>query len=222
MQIVPAILENNLDEVAKKLAIIQEDGNFKIAQIDITDGQLVENLTVTPMDLADLDFGDLKIDWHLMTEEPLDYVWEIAAQETKLPTRAVFGQIERMSDQNAFLKAARERGFTAGLALDLDTPIDSITEAAWSEIEEILLLTVPMGKQGQNFIPTIWEKVEELRTEIKARGLKIKIGLDGGIRPDQLKKIKEEQIDQAVIGSFLWQGTFGTQAEIVETVSEEK
>ncbi len=215
MQIIPAILENDLSEVAEKLAIVQADGNFKTVQIDITDGQLVENLTVTPMDLASLDFGDLKIDFHLMTEEPLDYVWEIAAQEGALPTRAVFGQIERMGDQIAFLKAARERDFVAGLALDLETPIDSITEAAWREIDEVLLLAVPMGVQGQKFSAAIWTKVKELQTEIAARHLKIKINLDGGIKPEQLKELKETQIDQAVIGSFLWAGSFDTQVEMM-------
>lgn len=216
MQIIPAILENDLSEVAKKLAIVQADGNFKTIQIDITDGQLVENLTVTPMDLATLDFSEVKVDFHLMTEEPLDYVWEIAAQEGALPTRAVFGQIERMGDQVAFLKAARERGFVTGLALDLDTPIDSIAEAAWREIDEILLLAVPMGIQGQEFSPTIWAKIKELQTEISARRLKIKINLDGGIKPERLKDLKEAQINQAVIGSFLWKDEFAKQTEILE------
>ncbi len=223
MQIVPAILESEIGAVAEKISIVQKDNHFNVIQIDIADGQLVENLTVTPLDLSLLDFGSLKLDFHLMTEDPLDYVWELAAQEPSLPVRAVFGQVERMSDQNAFLKAVRERGWTTGLALDLETPIDSIKESSWEQIDEILLLAVPMGSQGQTFDSEVLIKIAELKEEIKTRKLKIKINVDGGIKPEQLKELLTLQIDQAVIGSFLWSGEFEkkeTELQIDEVETE--
>ncbi|MDO5561254.1 MAG: hypothetical protein Q4G02_00550 [bacterium] len=217
MQIVPAILESNLDQVAEKLEIIKTDGHFGVVQIDITDGQLVPQLTVTPLDLVDLDYGQLKLDFHLMTEEPLDYVWELAAQEPILPVRAVFGQVERMGEQKAFLQAVRERGWKSGLALDLETPIDSINENAWTELDEVLLLAVPMGAQGQIFDSEVLIKAKELQEEIRARNLEIKISIDGGVKPEQLKELKDLNIDQAVIGSFLWSGDFDLKADELDT-----
>lgn len=213
MQIVPAILESNLDQVIEKLEIVKADGHFGVVQIDITDGQLVPQLTVTPLDLVDLDYNQLKLDFHLMTEEPLDYVWELAAQEPALPVRAVFGQVERMGEQKAFLQAIHERGWTSGLALDLSTPIDSIDENAWAELDEILLLAVPMGAQGQTFNSEVLIKAKELQDEIRTRNLEIKISIDGGVKPEQLRELKDLKIDQAVIGSFLWSGNFDTKAD---------
>ena len=212
LQIVPAILESDPAAVATKLEIVKIDNHFGVVQIDIADGQLVPALTVTPLDLADLNYGNLQLDFHLMTEEPLDYVWELAAQEPTLPVRAVFGQVERMGDQKAFLQAVRDRGWRSGLALDLETPIDSIDENAWSELDEVLLLAVPMGEQGQMFDSDVLLKIKELQEEIAARDLEIKISVDGGVKLEQLKELKELKINQIVIGSFLWSGDFEKKA----------
>lgn len=222
MQVTPAILENDVGEVAEKLAIVTADGNFKVVQLDVADGQLTDSLTVTPLDLSLVNWGDLKVDFHLMTEEPLDYVWEIAAQEPALPVRAVYGQVERMGEQTAFLRAVRERGWTAGLALDIETPVDSIRESAWAEIDEILLLAVPMGSQGRTFDSEVLVKVKELQEEIAGRGLAIKIGVDGGIKPAQLKELQTVGVDMVVIGSFLWAGEFEQQEAAINKVEQEK
>lgn len=215
MQIVPAILESDLNQVAEKLAIIKADNHFGVVQLDIIDGHLLPTITVTPLDLSALDFQDLQLDFHFMTDEPLDYIWELAAQTPSLPVRAVFGQIEHMSDQAAFLQAARDRGWQAGLALDLDTPIDSLDEAAWPLLDEVLLLAVPMGAQGQSFNSGVLLKIKELQTEIAARHLSIKICIDGGVKPEQLKLLQPLHPDHIAIGSFLWSGDFANQADEV-------
>jgi pentose-5-phosphate-3-epimerase len=212
MHIVPAILETSIPQVQDKLDIVAADGNFSTVQIDIADGPLVPTLTVTPLDLVGLDFASIQLDFHLMTEDPLDYVWEIAAQGQQLPVRAIFGQVERLSDQAAFLRAIRDRGWRSGLALDLDTPLDSIDDSSWAQLDEILLLAVPMGRQGQVFSPQIFAKIDELHQELAVRRLSAQIVIDGGIKPPLLARLAQAQVNTLVIGSFLWENDFTSQA----------
>lgn len=220
MRIIPAILETDPNEVSQKLEIVQADNNFKNIQIDIIDGQLLPSLTVTPHDLISLDFSDLTVDFHLMCEDPLDYVWEIAAQGNKLPTRAIYGQIERMSGQKEFLQAIKNYGWQAGLALDLDTPLESIDDDVWSQLDEILLLSVPMGQQGQEFQPQILAKIKTLEKIITSQNLKIKIIVDGGIKPLHLSLFNQTQVAGLAIGSFLWANDFSDQQQQLQVLPD--
>ncbi len=211
MYIIPALLETDVQQIAEKLSIIQADGHFKNIQLDIIDGELLPTLTVTPYDLIDLSFGDLTLDFHLMTQDPLDYVWEIASQAKKLPTRAIHGQVERLSDQKEFLQAVKNYGWQAGLALDLNTPLSSIDEQSWSYLDEILLLSVPMGQQGQEFQTSILTKITALKKQLTERALPVKIIIDGGIKPAHLASLHQAQVDGLVVGSFLWSDDFTHQ-----------
>ncbi len=213
MQIVPAILETSLSSVKQKIAIIQTDGHFQTAQLDIIDGELLPTMTVTPLDLENLDFGHLQLDFHLMTQEPLDLVWELAGLGSPLPVATVCGQVERMSQQQAFLQTVKDKGWKSGLALDLFTPLESIDDEAWSLLDEILFLAVPMGAQGQKFSSSVFDKIKEAQQIIVKRQLKIKIAIDGGIKPEQLKNLYALRVDKVVIGSFLWSGNFADQKQ---------
>jgi hypothetical protein len=48
----------------------------------------------------------------------MDYVWELEEYCRHLPIRAVFGQIEKMTYQEAFLEEIKKQDWRAGLALD--------------------------------------------------------------------------------------------------------
>ncbi|MBQ6436477.1 hypothetical protein IJJ27_02865 [bacterium] len=209
MKIIPAILESEIEKVAQKLDLVRLDGSADTVQIDIIDGQLSPQLTVTPYDLKNLDWTGIKADFHLMTEDPLDYVWELAAQGEQLPVRAVFGQVERMSDQKAFLQAVKDQGWLAGLALDLETPLESIDDASWKILDQLLLLAVPMGRQGQKFDERIWEKLHELEHLSAQYGVDVPVVVDGGVNPTVIPKLREHGVEAVAVGSYLWRGSFG-------------
>jgi ribulose-phosphate 3-epimerase len=215
MQIIPAILESEIEAVADKVAQLQAVKSalpVERVQIDVLDGNLVPNLSVTATDLVALNFNGLKLDFHLMTEDPLDYVWELASQHPALPVCGVFGQVERMSDQSAFLHAGREQGWETGLALDLATPLDSVADNVWPDLASILLLAVPMGSQGQNFNPAVLTKITDLQSLAAAKNLpELKIYVDGGIKAAEFAQLKKLGVTGAVVGSFLWQETVADQ-----------
>jgi len=206
MQINPAILTGDIETFIQQLALVRDFSTAELVQIDIIDGLFSNNVTITPTDLAlaDLDFARLKLDFHLMTEEPMDYVWELVEHQQSFPIRAVYGQIEKMSHQTDFLEEVKKQGWQAGLALNLFTPISSIEQSAWNYLDEVLLMAVEAGAQGRVFNNLVLEKIKELCSQAQQLGRTIKIVVDGGVKAEHLAILKSSGVDRVAIGSALF------------------
>lgn len=204
MQINPAILTDSLATFAQQLDLVKQVPTIKVIQVDIVDAVFADNITINPSDLVDFNFEDLAIDFHLMTEEPMDYVWELIDCGQQLPTQAVIGQIEKMSYQLDFLEEIKQAGWQAGLAINLFTPLENIEEHAWEYLDQVLLMAVEAGAQGQTFNSLIFAKVEELKNTIKKLHKPIKIVVDGGIKQEQIKNLQKAGVDQIAVGSAIF------------------
>jgi ribulose-phosphate 3-epimerase len=201
MQINPAILTDSLATFAQQLALVKQVEEIDTVQVDIIDAIFADNITVNPSDLLDFDFAHLSLDFHLMTEEPMDYVWELIDCGQQLPTQSVIGQIEKMSYQADFLEEIKQAGWQAGLAINLYTPLASIEEAAWQHLDYVLLMAVEAGAQGQLFNSSVFAKIEELKNLIKKNNQEIKISVDGGIKAEHVKSLQTAGADQIAVGS---------------------
>jgi ribulose-phosphate 3-epimerase len=204
MQINPAILTDSMATFAQQLALVKQVPEIEVMQVDIIDAVFADNITVNPSDLVDFDFANLAIDFHLMTEEPMDYVWELVDCGQKLPTQSVIGQIEKMSHQLDFLDEIKKAGWQAGLAIDLFTPLENIEESAWEYLDQVLLIAVEAGEQGQTFNSLVFAKIDELKERIKKSNRHIKIAIDGGIKQEQIRNLKKAGADLVAVGSALF------------------
>lgn len=202
MKLFPGILTNSIDEFNQQLAIARQHKEIKQVQIDVVDGYFADNLTLTPLDLIQADYGDLQLDFHLMTEEPLDFVNELVAVKNYLPIRAVIAQIERMSFQAEYFQLVKQHDWVPGISLDLYTPLDSIDESSWPELELVQLMTIKAGFQKQEFQKKALAKIEPLRDRAKQV---LEITLDGGIKKAEAELAVEVGADGIVVGSGLWQ-----------------
>lgn len=194
------VLTGNLELAKKQIELAKSSNLLGAIQIDIVDGIFADNHTFTPQDLVDVDFGNLQIDFHLMTEEPMDYVWELEEYCRHLPIRAVFGQIEKMTYQEAFLEEIKKQDWRAGLALDLFTPIESIDENSWEWMDAILLLGVEAGASGQEQNPFLFEKIKFVRQKI-LKGEPMKIFVDGGVNIKNIEQLSASGIDGVTVNS---------------------
>ena len=194
------VLTGNLELAKKQIELAKNSQLLEAIQIDIVDGIFADNHTFTPQDLVDVDFGNLQIDFHLMTEEPMDYVWELEEYCRHLPIRAVFGQIEKMTYQEAFLEEIKKQDWRAGLALDLFTPIESIDENSWEWMDAILLLGVEAGASGQEQNPFLFEKIKFVRQKI-LKGEPMKIFVDGGVNIKNIEQLSASGIDGVTVNS---------------------
>lgn len=205
MKIIPAILTDSRAVATKQIGLANNDDRIELVQLDIIDGWYADNLTLTPADFAELSFGQLQTDFHLMTEEPLDYVFELLEYRDHLPIRAVIAQIERMSSQPTFIDQVKKTGWLVGFSLDLFTPVESIQSTELEQLDVVQLMSIEAGFQGQEFEMSILNKVRELEQIKKTKGFKFEIIVDGGIKQEQITLLRQTEVFAATIGSGLWQ-----------------
>ncbi len=208
MTIYPAILSSNLALVQQQLNLVKQLPQINIVQIDLTDGIFVDNLTILPEQLADLDFGRLQIDLHLMAEEPMDTVVFLSEIQKNLPIRAIIAQIEHMSYQADFCEEVTKAGWQIGLSLDLYTPFSAIETEILNRINIIQCMGIEAGWQGKKFNRQVLDKINEIKRLwlIKKNGQTSReLLVDGGVKLNNAQQIIKAGATGLAIGSELWQ-----------------
>jgi len=198
MLIIPALLSDQVPVLQSQLDRIQKESNLTRVQIDIVDPDFADNITISPIDITQLDLHAFQVDVHLMTNDPINDLVECSGVPG---IHSVIAQVEHMGSQQAFLDQAKSYNLKAGLALDLTTPIEAIDEASWAQLSCIQVMGIKAGAQGQVFAPEVLKKIRTL----KATHSMLEIIVDGGVKPDVFASIKEAGASAAAVGSFLWE-----------------
>lgn len=212
MNIYPTILTDQLDLVQKQLDLCNESGLVHTVQIDIIDGYFVDNITVAPGDLVGMDFGEMEIDFHLQTQEPIDFVREIIDYQDELPVRSVIGQVEQMSNQELFVSEVRRYGWNVGLSLNIHTPLSAVEPDLWDRINIIQLMGIEAGFQGQELHNQVYTKLQKLRSMMTEQDLQLEVIVDGGVNIDVIAKLQEHGASSVGVGSALWKADDFSQA----------
>lgn len=194
--ITPIIMESDISEVATKLNLLKERRVERV-HIDIGDGLFSDLLSIAPADLQALDFEGMKIDMHLLVDDPTEWVEESVA----LKIDRLIAQIERMGSQTLFLETVKSYGVQGGLALKIETPIEEIEKDALEACKTILLLGVPAGTSGSAFDERVINKIKELRKIYKGSIL-----IDGGINKTTYPKVIDAGADEVGENSAYWKG----------------
>ena len=77
----------------------------------------------------------------------------------------------------------RAAGGSPSVALNPHTPVSMVLNVL-DMVDHVLIMTVNPGFGGQVYIPTMINKIRELRSIIVERGLDVDIEVDGGIKAD--------------------------------------
>lgn len=194
--ITPIIMESDIKEVRRKLQILRE-GKIDKVHIDIGDGLFSDLLTIAPADLQEIDTSNMKMDIHLLVDDPTEWVEEVVALK---PARLI-AQIERMGSQMAFLESTERYATEGGLALAINTPIEEIEAEALTAVKTILLLAVPAGTSGSAFDEKVMDKIRELRKIYQGSIL-----IDGAISKETYKRVIEAGASEAGANSAYWAG----------------
>jgi ribulose-phosphate 3-epimerase len=200
LNIIPAILTSNPLEL--KSMIRSVEGLVERVQIDIIDGIFADNKTIEPLLLKSAQTG-LALDFQLMVKEPINWI-------EKCPARVVqdriIGHVEMMSSQFRFIEKLKFNNLSAGLALDITTPISIIEEGIIQSLDVILLMSVKAGFGGQKFNKNALPKIAELNSVKKATHAHFKICVDGGITLELIKALNKLSIDEVAVGRRIFQG----------------
>lgn len=211
MKIFPAILSDSVETIQAQVNLAKECPGVEKVQIDIVDGFFADNITVSPLNLLEVDFGDLEIDLHLMIDEPMDILQEIESLEENLPIRTIIAQIERMTHQQDFIDDVRKMEYKVGFSLDGFTPVDALDEGILEQLDVIQFMGIEAGYQGQTFLPYTQEKLKNFFST-ERRLTKAEVFVDGGVTPEIAKNLAQQGVDGVAVGSSLWSASdFGVQ-----------
>jgi ribulose-phosphate 3-epimerase len=196
IEVIPAILTSDTKELEEQIKAVQD--RVSRVHIDIIDGEFVEGRTIEVEALASLEV-DVLYDAHLMVREPTLWVEKCVRSLVDRIT----GQIEEMSDQFEFVTKVQAVGHEAGLALDLDTPIEKLDRDVLSYVDAVLLMGHKAGHQGGNLEPAVLQKVKDLQVLREEVGGQFKICVDGGVNKMNIKQIEDLGVEEVAVGSAI-------------------
>ena len=205
MNIYPAILSDSIKTVQKQLDLCKQLEDCRVVQLDVIDGYFVDNITIAPDDLVDLDLGELQVDVHLMTQEPLEFVHMAEDAGIQKEIRSCIGQVERVSSQESFISDLHRIDWRAGLSIDVYTPLDTIDEKSWHMVDVIQIMAIEAGYQGQEFRESAYAKIKEVADKKRAQSLPFELIVDGGVKLENIERIYKQGADGVAVGSQLWE-----------------
>ena len=101
------------------------------------------------------------------------------------------------------LAQIRESGARPAVALNPATPLFHL-DHVWEEVEMVLVMTVNPGFGGQIFIPEMMNKVRNLRKKAERLRPNLRIEVDGGVGPKNVKPLAEAGATVFVAGSAIF------------------
>lgn len=218
VQIIPAILAITEEEYKEQLSRIEESGEFEWVHLDVMDGNFVES---SSFDMEGVDLStSLKMESHLMVNHP-GADGDMMISEHISPgnniKRLIFHiesaeVVKNPKDMDWLFKLGP--GIESGVALNPETP-PSALEPFISKVNVVLIMSVHPGKQGQEFIPESLDKIREVARLRSENNLNFKIGVDGGVSPENIKSIVEAGADYVVMGSHLIKGDIHANLESI-------
>ena len=222
MEIIPAILENNYDNLKNKISLVR--GIVPIVQIDICDGIFVNNKTWPFSDDSHLNailgeqegmpfWEDINFELDLMVSDAV----ENFNTYLKLgPKRMVF-HIEAQDNLDSFKDFLEgvdmyiRDSVSIGLAINPTTPIETIFPLV-SSVDFIQCMGIEkIGLQGQEFSENVLEYIKTLKERFPG----IVISVDGGVNFGIAKELIDAGADRLIAGSLIFKSQ-----DIRETIKE--
>ncbi|QCT94193.1 ribulose-phosphate 3-epimerase [Caminibacter mediatlanticus TB-2] len=199
MKIAPSILSADFGKLAEEVKVICNAGADFI-HVDVMDGHFVPNMTMGPMIVEAVSKASTKpLDIHFMVENIPFFVDMYAHIKPEFITF----HIEEEKHINRVIQQIRNYDIRPGVVLNPATPV-SLLEYIVADVDMVLLMSVNPGFGGQKFIPSVIDKIKELRELAIKKNPNLLIEVDGGVNDKNAKLLKEAGADILVAGSFVF------------------
>lgn len=190
--IIPSIIAKDQNELDKRIGKVKK--NFSWLQLDVMDGKLVKNSSLN------FDFVLPKIrreyEAHLMIRSPEFWIRKNARKVDTIIFH--FESVKKLGDARKIVNLIRAKKKRVGVAISPRTDVETI-RSLLEIVDMVLVMTVNPGSYGAKFLPSMLDKIEE----IKKINSKLVIEVDGGISDKTIHKAKGAGANYFVVGSYL-------------------
>ncbi len=213
----PSILSADFARLGEEVDNVLKSG-ADVVHFDVMDNHYVPNLTIGPLvcDALRKHGVTAEIDVHLMVK-PVDH---IIPDFAKAGATYITFHPDATTHIDRSLQLVRECGCKSGLVFNPAEPLDSL-KYVMDKIDMIMLMSVNPGFGGQSFIPSTLDKLREVRKLIDDSGYDIRLEVDGGVKANNIREIKEAGADMFVAGSAIFGAKNSDDANDYETIIAE-
>ncbi|MCB1625473.1 MAG: ribulose-phosphate 3-epimerase [Pseudomonadales bacterium] len=213
--IAPSILSADFARLGEEVDAVVTAG-ADLIHFDVMDNHYVPNLTIGPLVCAALHKHGVRvpIDVHLMVQ-PVD---RIVADFAAAGATYISFHPEASRHIDRTIGLIREHGCRPGLVLNPATPLDCL-DYTLEQLDMVLVMSVNPGFAGQTFISSALDKLRAVRQRITKLGRDVRLEIDGGVKPGNIREIAAAGADTFVAGSAI----FGSQdyATTIKTMRAE-
>lgn len=198
--IAPSILSADFARLGEEVDRVLEAG-ADIVHFDVMDNHYVPNLTIGPMVCEALRKHGVTapIDVHLMVK-PVDSMIDMFAQAG---ASYISFHPEASEHIDRSLQLIIDAGCKPGLVFNPATPLHYL-DHVMDKLHHILIMSVNPGFGGQQFLPTTYDKLRQVKQRVIQSGKNIRIEIDGGVKVDNIRSVAEAGADMFVAGSAIF------------------
>lgn len=203
VRIAPSILSANFSCLGDEIKKVTEAG-ADLIHFDVMDNSYVPNLSFGPVVCHSIKkCTSIPIDVHLMVNNADALIPQFAEAGANI----ISFHCDTTPHLDRTLSLIHKYGCQAGIALNPSTPL-SYLDYIIDKVDLILIMSVNPGFSSQCFIESSLKKINEVRNiidkHILSGGKDIMLEVDGGVKIDNIMKIREAGANIFVAGSAIF------------------
>ena len=196
--VVASILDCDFTRLGEEVGAV--DAYVDRYQVDVMDGHFVPHLSFGfPILRAMRRLTKKPLEADLMIANPDRYAGKYADAGADF----VIVHVEVSQDPRRTFKEIREAGGKPGLSLSPGTPATAVYDYL-DDVDMVLVMTVRPGFGGQAFMVEQLDVVAQIRQWLEESGRDIPIEVDGGIKPETMRRAAAAGASLFVSGSFIF------------------